>query len=85
MVIYVKFGEVEDLVQFTTALEAKEHIEKHELGDGEELKVFVAVHSEPTDEPAFSSFDNLEGVKEFVDAEVGSGSEEGEDKEDSAA
>lgn len=93
MVIYVKFNNEDKPVEFTTALEAKQHLTDNAgslaKGESEEStnSVFVAVVSEAapdTDELDYSEFDNIEGAKEFIDSEVAKPADEADDSEDSS-
>lgn len=89
MVIKIKFNETDEPKEFTVAQEAKQYLTDNASsltkGEGDEAvnSVFVSVHAEVDEDPKFSTFEDLEGAKEFIDAEVEAGSESEDEADDS--
>lgn len=85
MVIYVKFNREDEPVQFTTALEAKEHIRNHE---GQVNSVLILRAEEALDDLEDASFEEFESTEDalasFGEEEAHPEAVEDEDESDDA-
>lgn len=82
MVYFIKFNSDDEPKQFTTALEAKEHIEAEMPKDGSVLFAFAEEVPEDLSGLDFASFDDREKAREAVD-EAKSESQDGNGSSDS--